>query len=122
MPEIKICNEKICYYLIMKDVAKTVQNVLKFEDIFISVHVILIGIVGCGVHFGPLGTVAPNGLLCHQPRVIMMLEKYLEKTCPSAALSTTNPTCCTDTNPGRHGGKPVTNRLSYGTTIISSYC
>jgi hypothetical protein len=22
---------------------------------------------------------------------------------------------CLDTNPGRHGGKPATNRLSYGT-------
>jgi hypothetical protein len=37
----------------------------------------------------------------------------LEKTCPSAALSTTNPTCCPDANPGRRGGKPATNRLSY---------
>jgi hypothetical protein len=45
----------------------------------------------------------PIGLLC-QPRVIMMLYKLVEwwlavepkcseKTCPSAALSTTNPTC-----------------------------
>jgi hypothetical protein len=30
-------------------------------------------------------------------------------------LSTTNPICCPDTNPGRRGGKPATNRLSYGT-------
>jgi hypothetical protein len=37
------------------------------------------------------------------------------KTCPNAALSTTNPTCCPDANPGRRGGKPATNRLSYGT-------
>jgi hypothetical protein len=29
-------------------------------------------------------------------------------------LSATNPTCCPDANPGRHGGKPETNRLSYG--------
>jgi hypothetical protein len=40
--------------------------------------------------------------------------KYPEKTCPNAALSTTNPTCCPDANPGRRGGKPATNRLSYG--------
>jgi hypothetical protein len=46
--------------------------------------------------------------------------KYSEKTCPSAILSTTNPTrldpCA---NTGRRGGKPATNRLSYGaaTTI-----
>jgi hypothetical protein len=30
-------------------------------------------------------------------------------------LYTTNPTCCPDANPGRRGGKPETNRLSYGT-------
>jgi hypothetical protein len=47
--------------------------------------------------------------------------KYSEKTCPSAALSTTNPTCCQDANPGRRGGKPATNRLSYGTAIFASY-
>jgi hypothetical protein len=43
--------------------------------------------------------------------------KYSEKTCPSAALSTTNPTCCPYANPGRRGGKPASNRLSYGTAI-----
>jgi hypothetical protein len=32
-----------------------------------------------------------------------------------AALSTTNPTCCPDANPGRSGGKLASNRLSYGT-------
>jgi hypothetical protein len=63
------------------------------------------------------------GLLC-QPRVIMMMEKLVEllaaetevlgENLPSAALSNTNPTCCPDTNPGRRGGKPATNRLSYG--------
>jgi hypothetical protein len=41
--------------------------------------------------------------------------KYSEKTCPRAALSTTNPTCCPDANQSRRGGKPATNRLSYGT-------
>jgi hypothetical protein len=41
--------------------------------------------------------------------------KYSEITCPSATLSTTNPTW-TDlgSNTGRRGGNPVTNRLSYG--------
>jgi hypothetical protein len=37
---------------------------------------------------------------------------------PSAALSTTNPTCCPHANPGRRGGKPASNRLSYGTAKI----
>jgi hypothetical protein len=41
---------------------------------------------------------------------------YSYKTFPSATLSTTNPTW-TDlgSNPARRGGKPATNRLSYGT-------
>jgi hypothetical protein len=42
--------------------------------------------------------------------------KYSEKTCPSATLSTTNPTSPDpSSNPGRSGGKPATDRLSYGT-------
>jgi hypothetical protein len=41
------------------------------------------------------------------------------KPVPSPALSTTNSTCCPDENPGRRGGKPATNRLSYGTVQIS---
>jgi hypothetical protein len=71
-----------------------------------------------------------NGLLC-QPRVIMMMEKSAEwlagetevlgENLPNAALSTTNPTCYPEANPGRHAGKPVTNRLSYGTAFMSEY-
>jgi hypothetical protein len=39
--------------------------------------------------------------------------KYSEKTCPSAALSTTNPTLLDQgSNPGRRDGKPAINRLS----------
>jgi hypothetical protein len=41
--------------------------------------------------------------------------KYSEKNCPSATLSTTNSTWPDPgLNPGRLGGKPATNRLSYG--------
>jgi hypothetical protein len=38
-----------------------------------------------------------------------------KKTCPSATLSTKNPTC-TDpgSNPGPRGERPATNRLSHG--------
>jgi hypothetical protein len=44
--------------------------------------------------------------------------KYSEKTCPRATLSTTNPTWPDpSSNPGRRGGKPATNRLSYGTAL-----
>jgi hypothetical protein len=42
--------------------------------------------------------------------------KHSERTCPSATLSTTNPTSPdSGANPGRRGEKPATNRLSYGT-------
>jgi hypothetical protein len=43
--------------------------------------------------------------------------KYPGKTCPSATSSTAYPTW-TDIglNPGRRGGKPAINLLSYGTT------
>jgi hypothetical protein len=43
--------------------------------------------------------------------------KYSDETCSNAALSTTHSTCCPDANPGRCGGKPATNRLSYGTAL-----
>jgi hypothetical protein len=43
--------------------------------------------------------------------------KYSEKTCPSATLSTTNPTWSDlGSNPSCRGGKPATNSMSYGTT------
>jgi hypothetical protein len=43
------------------------------------------------------------------------------ETCPSATMSTTNPTLPDPgSNPGRHGGKPATNRLSYGAAFTST--
>jgi hypothetical protein len=44
--------------------------------------------------------------------------KYSGKTCPSATLSTTNPTW-TDpgSNPGLRVGRQTTNRLSHGTEL-----
>jgi hypothetical protein len=42
--------------------------------------------------------------------------KYSEEICPSAAVSTTDPTWLEPgSNPGRRCGKPATDRLSYGT-------
>jgi hypothetical protein len=47
---------------------------------------------------------------------------YSEKPCPNASLSTTNPTWLdSGSNPGRRGGKPATNRLSYDTAIQVIY-
>jgi hypothetical protein len=40
------------------------------------------------------------------------------KTCPSATLSTTNPTM---TDPGLRGERPATNRLSHGTALRFYY-
>jgi hypothetical protein len=42
-------------------------------------------------------------------------QKYSKKTCPSATLPNTNPT---RPDPGSRGGKPMTNRLSYGTAFF----
>jgi hypothetical protein len=46
--------------------------------------------------------------------------KYSEKTCLSATLSTTKSHLRDPgSNPGRRGGKPATNRLSYGVAILN---
>jgi hypothetical protein len=46
--------------------------------------------------------------------------RYSEKTCPGATLSTTNPTWpYPELNPARRGGKPATNRFSYGAANCS---
>jgi hypothetical protein len=83
----------------------------------------------CG---GTLGTAATSGLL-YQPRMIgddncgeigviedwQRKPKYSEKTCPSATLSTTNPTWLDPgLNPDRRGGKSATNRLGYGAAMF----
>jgi hypothetical protein len=48
------------------------------------------------------------------------ITKYSEKTCPSATLSTTNPTWPDPgSNPGRRGRKPATNPLSLVAIPIS---
>jgi hypothetical protein len=45
-------------------------------------------------------------------------QKYREKTCPSPTLYITNPTWLDPcSNPDRRGGKPATNRLSYGAAL-----
>jgi hypothetical protein len=46
----------------------------------------------------------------------------LGENLPSATLSTTNPTWSDlGSKPGRRGGKPATNRLSYGTALFQSF-
>jgi hypothetical protein len=49
-------------------------------------------------------------------------QKYSEKTCPSATLSTINPTWpYLESNLGCRCGKPETNRLSYGTALRNGF-
>jgi hypothetical protein len=49
--------------------------------------------------------------------------KYSEKICPSATLPTINPTWPDlDSNSGRRGWKPATNRMSYGTALPLLHC
>jgi general stress protein YciG len=68
--------------------------------------------MGGGVQLGSLGTSATD-----RP-IVPDDGEYGGETCPSANLSTTNPTWPdTGSNTGRRGGKPATNRLSYGATI-----
>jgi hypothetical protein len=80
--------------------------------------------VGVGVQLGPLGTSATHWPIVLAPgdyddgefcgMKIGKGNEVLEKTCPSATLSTTNPIWPDPgLNPGRRGGKPATNRLSY---------
>jgi hypothetical protein len=79
-----------------------------------------------GVRLSPLGTSATSWPIVPAPddRWWWMWSnrwnenwqgepKYSEKTCPSATLSTTNPTW-PGLDPGPRDGKSATNRLSYG--------
>jgi hypothetical protein len=75
-----------------------------------------------------LGTAATTGLL-YQPRMMgegdcgeiggIKIGKGNRSTWRKpATLSTTNPTLLDPgLNPGRRGGKPATNRLSYGAAL-----
>jgi hypothetical protein len=86
--------------------------------------------VGGGVQLGLLVTAATNRPIVPAPgdydngeiggMMIGREPQYSEKTCPSAALSITNPARCLDANLGRCGGKPATNCLSYGTAFCAT--
>jgi hypothetical protein len=74
----------------------------------------------------------PISLLC-QPWVLMMMEKLVEwwLAGETEVLGENLPQCrfvhhkphvlCPDANPGCYGGKPATNRLSYGTALLMSW-
>jgi hypothetical protein len=87
-------------------------------------------ICGGGFQFGLLGTSATNRPIV-PARVIMMMDKFVEWRLAelTEVLGENLSQCrfghhkphmlCPDANPGRRGGKPATNRLSYGT--VPSY-
>jgi hypothetical protein len=81
-------------------------------------------IVGGGVQLGPLGTTATNRPIVSAPvdyddREIGGMtigrgnRSTRRKLAPVPLCPTQTPTCYPDENPGRGGGKPVTNSLSW---------
>jgi hypothetical protein len=108
------------YYYNSSDITAIVVNAISMSVSNINV-IFLIGILGGGVQLGQLGTVATNRPIVPAAKIGGMIgrgkPKYYKKTFPNAALSTTNPTCCLDANPGRRGGKPASNPLNYGTVM-----
>jgi hypothetical protein len=106
-----------------------------FEDrgaIFSASNIFLIRIVGGGVQAGSTRHVGHLMAYCTCLGWLWWWRiwwnedwrgksKYSEKTCPSATLSTTNPTWPDPgSNPGRRGGKPATNCLGYGAAFSAS--
>jgi hypothetical protein len=88
-------------------------------------RIFLIGTVGGGVQWSPLGTAATNRSIVPAPddyddiEIGAMIGRGNRSTrrrsvpvplCPPQTLH-----ACPGTNPGLRGGKPATNRLSYGT-------
>jgi hypothetical protein len=97
------------------------ENRYRLHGLFFIASGVGLSPLYCG-HFWPI-VPAPDdrwGWLCSNwwNEDSQWKPKYSEKTCPSATLSTTNSTWPDPgSNPGRHGGKPATNPLSYGATL-----
>jgi hypothetical protein len=82
--------------------------------------------VGGGVQLGPLGTAANSRSIVSAQGEYddgeidgMMIGRgnrsSRRKPAPVPLCPPQNPHACPDANAGRRGGKPATNRLSYGT-------
>jgi hypothetical protein len=114
--------------LIVQDIV-TQQNIL-----FIRIYVIYLNIIsfnwysGGGIQLGSLGTAATSRSIVSAPgdyddgEIGGMIDRgnrsTRRKPAPVLLCPSQTPTCCPEANPGRRGGKPATNRLSYGTALF----
>jgi hypothetical protein len=84
--------------------------------------------VGGGVQLGQLGTAATNRPIVPAPgdyedgeigemMIVRGNRSTRRKPAPVSLCPPQNSHACPDANPGCRGGKPATNRLSYGTAI-----
>jgi hypothetical protein len=107
------------------------------DHLFLLAGIAKLTIISLSAWWSPTGSTRHGGHwldYCSLPRVITMMENLVEwrlvretevlgeNPSQSATLATTNPTWLDPgLNPGLRGGKPATNRLSYGAalTIIS---
>jgi hypothetical protein len=106
-------------------------NILSRITLKITVMVTVVSLVCWGETWVQLAR-WPLFVVFYQPRMIddvwssrnencQEKPKYLEKTCPGATLSTTDPTWPDlGSNSGRRDGKPTTNRLSYGASRVQA--
>jgi hypothetical protein len=100
-----------------------------FTGSYLAMEVFFNSLVGGGVQLGPLATAATDWSIVACPGWLWWWRiwwnedwqgkpKYSEKTRPSVTMSTTKPTWpYPGSNAGRRGGKPATNRLSYGAAM-----
>jgi hypothetical protein len=104
------------------------QVASRFRQCLVVSVQLKIGIVGGGDQLGPLGTAATNRPIVPAPgdydngEIGGMVGKgnrsTRRKPTPVPLYPPQSPTCCPDANPGRRGGKPASNRLSYGTAFL----
>jgi hypothetical protein len=117
-----------CYYKIVL-VPHLLCCWISYMNILSRIRFFLICIVGVGLQTGSTRHVGHLLAYCTCPGWLWGWRiwwdecqgklKYSEKTCPDATLFTTNPTWPDPRlNSGLRGGKPATNRFSYGAAEI----
>jgi hypothetical protein len=123
---------KVCLrFLIFKQNSGSMYVLVICETIIVPLSRIIINFLICivrgGVQLGPLGTAATNMTSMPSPGdyngetdgiIGRGNRNTRRKPAPVPLSKPQTPTCCPDANPGRRGGKPATNRLSYGTATF----